>query len=140
MTTHYTIVANGNSTGTLYHGNERVDGIGLVARDDGGLDDGGMIDWTIVADDGAAIWTFLRENTQGAEMVQHLTINSAPDFDTDAIIDEEGMGFDSVGPVSCLSLRDDGSLGDDYHSERADLSSEAAFRAQVRRWKSAVSA
>jgi hypothetical protein len=135
MTTHYTIVANGNSTGTLYHGNERVDGIGLVARFDGGIDDGGMIDWSVIADDGAVIWEFLRDSAGGAEMVQHLTINSAPDFDPYDIINEEGMGFDSVGPVECLNVSD-GWLGDGLALEVADLTSPDAFRAQVRGWKS----
>jgi hypothetical protein len=139
MTPHYTIVANGSHTGILYHGNERVDGIDLVARDDGGIGDGGLIDWGVVADDGDAIWHFLRDSAKDAEMRQNLATNSTPDFDVYAIIDEEGMGYEDVGPVECLVVSDGGMLGDGSAFERADLSSADAFRAQVRRWKDAVS-
>ncbi len=63
----------------------------------------------------------------------------APAFDTNTIIDEEGMGYDDMG--SCASLVvNNGRLSDDYHSERADLTSPDAFRAQVRKWKQAISA
>lgn len=57
------------------------------------------------------------------------------DFDPDEIIAEEGMDFESVGPVACLTITDDGDLADDQAWEPADLSSADAFRAQVRRWK-----
>jgi hypothetical protein len=59
--------------------------------------------------------------------------------DADEIIDEEGMGYDSVGSVESLTISDDGHLTDGHHSEKADFSSAAAFRQQVRRWKAAVS-
>ncbi len=40
----------------------------------------------------------------------------------------------SRSSAEALVLTDEGELADDWHSEPADLSSEAAFRAQVAEW------
>lgn len=54
------------------------------------------------------------------------------------IIAEERMDYAHRGPVGSLTLTDDGMLADDQTSEPADLSSPAAFRAQVRAWREAM--
>lgn len=56
-----------------------------------------------------------------------------------AIIDEEGMGNRSIGSVCCLVMSDDGYLTDGSAWEKADLSSEENFRAQVRKWREDIS-
>ena len=61
-------------------------------------------------------------------------------LDLDAIIADEGMDSDAVGPVASLVVGDDGRLCDDWNGEPADLRSPAAFRDQIRRWKAAVNA
>jgi len=62
-------------------------------------------------------------------------LRGIPASRAEEILAEEGMDETSVGPVACLVVTDDGRLADDHASEPADLSSEAAFRAQVVAWR-----
>lgn len=60
---------------------------------------------------------------------------------TRRVIREERMDAAHVGPVSSLVVCFEDTpptLGDDQFSEPAHLSSEEAFRAQVREWKRAI--
>ena len=38
MTTTFLIVSNGENTGNIYYGEERINGVSVTACDDGGLD------------------------------------------------------------------------------------------------------
>jgi len=142
MTTTFLIVSNGENTGNIYYSEERINGVSVTACDDGGLDTRGTInDWSVIEDNGAAIWEFLRTSQNGDVMRQNLiTDSNTKSFDTQAIIEEEGMGYGDVGSVQSLTVSDDGKLTDGDCAEPADLSSPDAFRAQVRRWKDAISA
>lgn len=78
------------------------------------------------------------KDSDGATVILHLDWRNSISRDRAAeIIAEEGMDFDAVGPVQGLVIADSGDLVSDSAVESADLTSEAAFRAQVVAWREA---
>jgi hypothetical protein len=66
---------------------------------------------------------------------------TAVSFDRAQEIVEELAGCDKLGPVQSLVLTQCNGgyvIGDDDHSEPADLSSEEALREQIARWLQSV--